>query len=181
MTAVRLALLELRRFRGHPIRSAALAAVILMPLLYAGLYLWSSWDPYGRMDRVPVAVVNEDEGATMDGKELRAGDELTDQLKQTSYLDWNFVSASEAERGMTEGDYYFSIVVPKDFSKDLSTLSGLDPKRAHVMVDLDDANGYIVGIMAKTIEAELQNQINTAVYVTFARTMFGNLTELDEG
>ncbi|ADD45728.1 YhgE/Pip family protein [Stackebrandtia nassauensis] len=181
MTAIRLAFLELRRFRGHPIRYAALAVVVLMPLLYAGLYLWSAWDPYGSLDRVPVAVVNEDEGAEMDGKKLHAGNELVKQLKETPYLDWNFVSADEAERGMSEGDYYFTIAVPEDFSKNLSTLSGLDPERAHVLVELDDANGYIVGIMAKTVEAELQNQINTAVYVTFAKTMFGNLTELDEG
>lgn len=181
MNVFRLTMLEFRRFRGHPIRYAALAVVVLMPLLYAGLYLWSAWDPYGKLDQVPVAVVNDDAGAELDGKKLRAGDELTKQLKAAPYLDWNFVSDAEAKRGVKEGDYYFSIRVPKDFSQNLSTLSGLDPKRAHVLVDLDDGNGYIVGIMAKTVEAELQNQINTAVYVTFAKTMFGNLTELDEG
>lgn len=181
MTAFRLTFLEFRRFRGHPIRYAALAAVVLMPLLYAGLYLWSAWDPYGNLDKVPVAVVNDDAGAEMDGKELRAGDELVKQLKEAPYLDWNFVSDDEADRGVSEGDYYFAIVIPEDFSKNLATLSGLDPERAHVLVELDDANGYIVGIMAKTVEAELQNQINTAVYVTFAKTMFGSLTELDEG
>ena len=36
--------------------------LILVPLLYGALYLWSNWDPYGRLDKVPVAVVNSDTG-----------------------------------------------------------------------------------------------------------------------
>jgi putative membrane protein len=181
VTAIRLAFLELGRFRGQPIRYAALAVVVLVPLLYGALYLWSNWDPYGRMDQVPVAVVNADEGATLQGKQLNAGDEFEKQLKDSPELDWNFVSGSRAKQGMKDGEFYFAIVVPADFSKKLATLAGTDPKRAYLAVDLDDANGYIVGMMAKTLEVKLQNQINTAVYVTFAKSIFGNLSELDDG
>lgn len=181
MTALRLALLELRRFRGQPLRSIAIAAITLVPLLYGALYLWANWDPYGKTDQVPVAVVNEDQGSTVDGKRLDAGSEFVDQLKATPKLDWNFVSADQAKQGMNDGDYYFAVVVPADFSQNLSTLSGADPERAYLNVDLDDANGYIAGIMADTLELELQNQINTAVYVTFAKTVFGDLSELNSG
>lgn len=181
MAVFRLALLELRRFRGQPTRHIALVAIILVPLLYGSIYLWANWDPYGRMDQVPVAVVNEDAGATVDGKHMDAGAQFEKQLKSSPQLDWNFVSAKQANKGMSEGDYYFSIVVPKDFSQKLATLSQSDPQRAHLLVNLDDANGYIAGIMAKTTETELQNQINTAVYATFAKTMFGDLTKLHNG
>jgi putative membrane protein len=180
-----LAAAELRRFRGHPLRAAALAAIVLIPLVYGGLYLWFAWDPYGELDHMPVAVVNEDTGATVDVNgdtiAINGGDQLVEQLQTDRIFDWRFVSAAEAQRGLEDGDYYMVITVPEDFSAKLASLSGADPEQATVAFDLNDANGYVAGIMASTVEAELRNQINTAVYVTFATTIFGDLTELGGG
>ncbi|BFO20761.1 hypothetical protein SHKM778_71490 [Streptomyces sp. KM77-8] len=57
-----LAALELRRFGRGKLPRAALVALLVLPLLYGALYLWSFWDPYGRLDRIPVALVNDDQG-----------------------------------------------------------------------------------------------------------------------
>ena len=35
-----------------------LAAIVVIPMLYAGIFLGSMWDPYGNADKIPVAVVN---------------------------------------------------------------------------------------------------------------------------
>ncbi|GAB3226994.1 hypothetical protein GCM10027447_17780 [Glycomyces halotolerans] len=57
MSALRLAWLELRRFRGRAARVAALPALVLLPCLYGGLYLWSAWSTVERgADLVPIAV-----------------------------------------------------------------------------------------------------------------------------
>ncbi|SDL08266.1 putative membrane protein [Glycomyces sambucus] len=180
-----LAAAELRRFRGHPIRTLALVAIVLIPLVYGGLYLWFAWNPYGKLDQMPVAVVNEDTGATVDvdgaSQDINGGDQLVEQLKEDRIFDWRFTSASTAAQGLEDGDYYMVITVPEDFSTKLASLSGADPEQATVEFDLNDANGYVAGIMASTVEAELRNQINTAVYVTFATTIFGDLTELNQG
>ncbi|MEU5154363.1 YhgE/Pip domain-containing protein [Glycomyces sp. NPDC021274] len=185
MSPFKLAAAELRRFRGHPIRTAALVAIVLIPLVYGGLYLWFAWDPYGKLDQMPVAVVNEDTGASVeqDGETtaINGGDQLVQQLKEDRIFDWRFVDADEASRGLEDGDYYMVITVPEDFSTRLASLSGTDPEQATVEFDLNDANGYVAGIMASTVESELRNQINTAVYVTFATTIFGDLTELNQG
>ncbi|MBO3735373.1 YhgE/Pip family protein [Glycomyces niveus] len=185
MSPFKLAAAELRRFRGHPIRTAALIAIILIPLVYGGLYLWFAWDPYGKLEHMPVAVVNEDQGATVDTNgqttAINGGDQLVDQLKEDRIFDWQFVTATQAAQGLRDGDYYMVITVPADFSTRLASLSGTDPEQATVEFDLNDANGYVAGIMASTVESELRNQINTAVYVTFATTIFGDLTELNQG
>lgn len=73
-----LAALELRRFGRGTLPRAALVALLLLPLLYGALYLWSFWDPYGRLDKIPVALVNDDQGATADGKKVAAGDSITE-------------------------------------------------------------------------------------------------------
>ncbi|MEU6248169.1 YhgE/Pip domain-containing protein [Glycomyces sp. NPDC047010] len=185
MSPFKLAAAELRRFRGHPIRTLALVAIVLIPLVYGGLYLWFAWNPYGKLDQMPVAVVNEDTGASVDvdgdTQQINGGDQLVEQLKEDRIFDWRFVSASNAAQGLEDGDYYMVITVPADFSTHLASLSGDDPEQATVEFDLNDANGYVAGIMASTVEAELRNQINTAVYVTFATTIFGDLTELHSG
>ena len=45
-------------------------AVMLVPLLYSALFLGAFWDPYARLDKVPVAIVNEDKGAQFEGESL---------------------------------------------------------------------------------------------------------------
>ncbi|MFD0557422.1 putative membrane protein [Stackebrandtia endophytica] len=178
MTAIRLALLELRRFRGHPLRQLTLAALILVPLLFGGLYLWSHWDPYGQAGHIPVAVVNEDTGTEIEGRPFDGGTEFTAQLTSTDDLAWDLVDAERATAGLEAGDYYFSIVVPKDFSRQLAEPG---PDRAHVTLQLNDANGYLTAGVAKSMETRLRQHITAAVYVASARTAFGDLAELDTG
>lgn len=93
MRSPRLAALELRRFGRGKLPRAALVALLVLPLLYGALYLWSFWDPYGRLDRIPVALVNEDAGATVSGKKLTAGDDITEGLHESDVFDWREVSA----------------------------------------------------------------------------------------
>ena len=41
-----------------------IVAVIAIPTIYTTLFLGSMWDPYGNVDKLPVAVVNEDKEVT---------------------------------------------------------------------------------------------------------------------
>ncbi len=50
----------------------SLAAILFVPIIYAGMFLWSFWDPYGKLDKVPVAIVNQDVGAKVEGKEVNS-------------------------------------------------------------------------------------------------------------
>ena len=40
-------------------------AIIIIQVIYAGLFLKSMWDPYGNLDNLPVAVVNKDKAVNM--------------------------------------------------------------------------------------------------------------------
>src|SRR5690606_24542815 len=100
MRSPKLAALELRRFGRGKLPRAALVALMVLPLLYGALYLWSFWDPYDRRDRIPVALVNEDKGATADGKRITAGDDIAEGLRDSATFDWREVSAQEARRGV---------------------------------------------------------------------------------
>ncbi|MGW5648510.1 YhgE/Pip family protein [Saccharopolyspora sp. NPDC003752] len=179
MKAFKLAWLELRRFRG-PLRRFVPLVLILVPLLYGSLYLWSNWDPYGQLNRVPVAVVNSDLAVDARGEHINAGAQFVQQLKATDIFDWNFVDSAEARHGLVEGRYYFTIEVPSDFSAKLATAADRTPERAALQIVKNDANGYIAGIMADTVQTELQNQINAAAHATYARALYGELDQARE-
>ena len=134
MTAVRLALLEFRRFRG-PRRWLIPVGLALLPLLCGSLYLWSNWDPYGRTSQIPVAVVDEDRPAEANGQLVDAGKEFSLQLRASNAFQWHFTNGHEALDGLNHGRYYFAIIVPPDFSSKLvgtqiPIRSALDADRA---------------------------------------------------
>lgn len=180
MRPLRLAWFEIKRFRT-PLHRLALAFVVLVPLLYGGLYLWSNWDPYGKLDQIPVAVVNEDRPVTVNGQQVDAGTLFVDELKKDPIFDWHFVDRAEAARGVHDTDYYFEISVPADFSKKLASGAENKPERARMLITLDDANGYIVGKMAQTVQSELENKISAAAVSAYFQSVFDNLEQLRTG
>lgn len=180
MRPFRLAWFEIKRFRT-PLQRLALAFVVLVPLLYGGLYLWSNWDPYGKLDQIPVAVVNEDQPVTVNGQEVNAGKLFVDELEKDRIFDWHFVDRAEAARGVEDSDYYFEISVPSDFSKKLASGADSTPQRARMLITLDDANGYIVGKMAQTVQASLENKISAAAVSAYFQSVFDNLESLRSG
>ncbi|WP_153050858.1 YhgE/Pip family protein, partial [Streptococcus suis] len=85
-------------------------------------FLTSMWDPYGRLDQLPVAVVNQDQSASFQDKILTIGDDMVDNMKESKSLDFHFVSEKDAEKGLEEGDYYMVITLPEDLSEKASSL-----------------------------------------------------------
>jgi putative membrane protein len=174
MTALRLALIELRAFRrGLP--RLALVAIALVPLLYGAVYLWSSWDPFGRVDRIPVAVVNQDSPVRVRGQRVAGGTQFTQQLRASGAFDWRFVDAREAADGLKEGRYLFTITVPRDFSRRLTSSAGSRPRQARIALRLDDQNGFVVSRIADSARVQLQRQANTAAVTTYAQSALGDV------
>ncbi|GAA4814548.1 YhgE/Pip domain-containing protein [Streptomyces ziwulingensis] len=172
MRSPRLAALELRRFGRGRLPRAALVALLLLPLLYGALYLWSFWDPYGRLDRVPVALVDEDRGARVEGEKLTAGADIADGLRESEVFDWHEVSAAEARRGVADGRYYLSLTVPADFSRRIASSAGDSPQTGALEVRTDDANNYIVGQLSRTVFAEVREAASTKASRSFLDRIF---------
>ncbi|MFI5523311.1 YhgE/Pip family protein [Streptomyces platensis] len=178
MRAVKLAMLELRRFRG-PVRRLVPVLLCLVPLLYGAMYLWANWDPYGKTDRMPVAVVNQDRLAhAPQGRRVAAGDQLVRQLKASGTFDWRFVGADEAREGLEHGRYFFTITVPSDFSRKLATGADARPQQAGIRIELNDANNYIAGIMTEVVQNKLQEQVNSATHAAYVRSVYGELSDV---
>ncbi|MFJ9613147.1 YhgE/Pip family protein [Streptomyces noursei] len=180
MRSPRLAALELRRFGRGKLPRLGLVALMLIPLLYGALYLCSFWDPYSRLDKIPVALVNEDQGATSDGKKLTAGADLARNVKDSKTFDWEEVSATDAAKGLEKGDYYLSLTVPKDFSERIASSGGDDPQTGALQVRTNDANNYIVGSISKTVFSEIRAKTSSKSTRAFLDKIFVSFSDLHD-
>ncbi|MGR6969913.1 YhgE/Pip family protein [Streptomyces cynarae] len=178
MRSPKLAALELRRFGRGKLPRAALVALLLLPLLYGALYLWSFWDPYGRLDRIPVALVDDDKGTTVAGRRLTAGDDLVRGLLKSDTFEWHRVSAAEARKGVEDGTYYLSLTMPSDFSAKIASSSGSSPETGALQVRTNDANNYIVGQISKTVFAEVRAAASTRTSRSFLDRIFISFSDI---
>ncbi|MFF8318273.1 YhgE/Pip family protein [Streptomyces bobili] len=178
MRSPKLAALELRRFGRGKLPRAALVALLLLPLLYGALYLWSFWDPYGRLDRIPVALVNDDKGATADGRRIAAGDEITEGLRDSAVFDWREVDAAQAREGVEDGTYYLSLTMPADFSRRIASSSGDSPATSALQVRTNDANNYIVGQISRTVFSEVRTAASTKTSRSFLDRIFISFSDI---
>lgn len=177
---IKLAGFELRRFKG-PLPIIALLFLLLVPSLYGALYLWSNWDPYGRLDQVPVAVVNQDVPVTgPDGQSIDAGNRLVAELQDDPIFDWQFVDATTAADGLADGTYYLTITIPPDFSANLVSGATDNPERAIIVMNRDDVNGYVIGLMTSTVQQRLEAAINRAAISSYFDAVFTNLDTLKQ-
>ena len=129
MTSLRLALTEIKRFSGGIMPKLVLIAMLCIPLLYGGVYLYSNWDPYGNVDRVTGALVMSDRGATTDdGEVMHTGQEVADELHESADFDWrDYSSRDRAVKDVTDGNVDFALIIPEDFSEKLLSTSRFTP------------------------------------------------------
>lgn len=92
-----------------------LVAIVAIPVIYAGFFLNSMWDPYGNIDQLPVAVVNNDKPVDYEGRTLKVGDEMVDELRKNDEMQFNFVDAQTASDGLRNGTYYMAITIRRSF------------------------------------------------------------------
>lgn len=155
---------ELRRFRRGVLPKLAIVAMICIPLLYGALYLWAYWDPTGNLDRLPVALVNADTGATDDdGERLTAGDDVVDELLDSGALDWRQTDAADAEAGVKDGRYYFAVTIPEQFSTDIASAGGDDPVPAQLQVTYNDANSYLASTLGRSAMTQIRAAVSSTI------------------
>ncbi|UWX97492.1 YhgE/Pip domain-containing protein [Arthrobacter zhaoxinii] len=165
MTALRLALGELRRMTAGTLPKLAILALSLVPLLYGAVYLYANWDPYGNLDGVKAALVVEDDGAdTADGR-LDVGATVRESLLEDGTFDWKLVdSADAADRGVKDGTYDFALTIPEDFSAGLASTSDLGSARqASLHVTTNDANNYLLSSIVDKLTASIHDSVATEV------------------
>lgn len=176
----RLARFELRRFRG-PLPKIALVFVLIVPLLYASIYLTANWDPYGKLRNLPVALVDADRPATVGKQTIDAGADFARNLHEHHAFHWIDTDEAEADRGLREGDYYLAVVVPANFSANLVSGQGDNPQRAKILLRRNDANGFVVGNITNSAQNSIARAVDESAEASYFNAVFANLAKIRTG
>ncbi|NYE95809.1 putative membrane protein [Psychromicrobium silvestre] len=173
MTVLRLALSELKRMTSGILPKLSLIALILVPLLYGAVYLYANWDPYSNLDQLKAAVVVNDQGSVVDGKPVKVGDEVAQNLVDSKTFDWVKVSSDqEADDGVANGTYSFALKIPQEFSANLASPSNFDSaQQAILQVTTNDANGYILSSIVDKVTAQVHDSVALQVGETTANQL----------
>ncbi|UCR89468.1 YhgE/Pip domain-containing protein [Mycetocola spongiae] len=151
-----------RYYRGKMPR-LAFVVILLMPLMYGALYLWAFWNPFGNVDKVPVAIVNLDTGASMHGKDFHAGDQVVSGLIESKQLNLIKASEEDAAAGLSHGKYDFTITIPKNFSDSVVSAATGNPHSAELIFTYDESNNYLSTVIGQDAAEEVINQVSAQV------------------
>lgn len=156
-------------------------AVLFVPILYAGMFLWAFWDPYKQLDDLPVAVVNLDKGAVFDGKPIEVGKGLVDNLKDNTSFKWEFVSEKEAKKEMEGRKYYMLVRIPDDFSSNATTLLKDDPKPLNLEYIPNESLNFLSSQIGGTAIEKIKGEVSSTLTKTYAEKMFDSIQDVSKG
>jgi putative membrane protein len=154
---------EIKRFGRSRMTRAAIVVLMLLPLVYGALYLWAFWDPFGNVNKMPVALVNSDRGAVVSGQQVNAGAEIAKSLATDGSLDWHVVDSAQARSGVEHGTYYFMLELPADFSEAIASPLTGQPKKADLVAVYNDANNYVSSSIGRTAISQVLNAVSSRI------------------
>lgn len=158
-----------------------LCAIMIIPMIYACVFLGSMWDPYGQTDQLPVAVINKDKEVEYNGSTMDIGKQLSDKLSKNDSMDFNIVSSTKAQKGLKDGKYYMVITIPENFSKNATTLLDDDPQTMMLTYTTNPQTNYIATKMDDSAMAKVKAEISSTVTKTYSKILFKNVKTLSKG
>lgn len=175
---LRFAGFEWKNVTASKVMWVVIAAIAIMPLLYGALYLAAFQDPYARLNTVPVAVVNEDQGAVIATEQRNLGDDVVDELKDNDDgLKWNFVAADEAQSGLEDGTYFMVCTIPSNFSESVASADTSDPEKAQLMVNYNESENMLASQIGETVWKEVRNKVSDTISVEYWNTVLNRVAD----
>ncbi|HFR3845742.1 YhgE/Pip family protein [Streptococcus suis] len=164
-----------------PMTLVTIIGIACVPALYNISFLTSMWDPYGRLDQLPVAVINQDQSASFQDKTLTIGDDMVDNMKESKSLDFHFVSEKDAEKGLEEGDYYMVITLPEDLSEKASSLLTNQPEPITISYQTSKGHSFVASKMGESAMEKLKISVSETITKTYTTAVFDSMKEIQTG
>ena len=172
---------ELKALIKSPKLWVTMIGVALVPALYNLSFLGSMWDPYGNVDDLPVAVVNQDKSSTLNDQTLSIGDDMLDSMSKNKALDYHFVSAEKAEEGLENGDYYMVITLPEDLSEKAASLLTDDPEKLTINYQTTAGRSFVASKMSESAMTKLKDTVSENITETYTKAVFKSMSSLQDG
>lgn len=171
---------DIKNIIKNPAAIIIITGLSFIPSLYAWVNIKACWNPYVNTGSIPVAVVNEDTGATINGESVNVGNEIVDELKKNKDIGWQFVGDWQGNYGLNEGDYYALIEIPQNFSSDLVSLSTKNPKKPDIIYKANEKANAIATKITSVAESNLIQEIKSNFINTVNKEAFKYLNKFGD-
>lgn len=163
---------DILRLLKNPVALVITIGICVIPSLYAWYNIVANWDPYGNTANIKVAVANNDQGTSNEYVgELNAGDETVSKLKENDQLGWVFTDADAAVEGVKSGEYYAAIVIPDDFSANLTSMLTGAFTQPQLEYYCNEKKNAIAPKVTDTGAQTVEEQINETFVATVSETL----------
>ena len=181
MQFIKISLSDLYNIFKNRIIRVSVVAIIIIPLLYSFFYLYAFWDPYKRLDKLPVAVVNLDEGGVNNGATVNVGKQLTETLRDSDQLEFHITNAKDAGDGLKGKKYYATYTIPKDFTAKFLSGKEVKPIQPKIIYSANEKRNFIAGQINGKASLILEQQISKILVGQYTGQAFDNLYKLKNG
>lgn len=159
----------------------SMAVISFIPIMYSGFFLGSIWDPYGQVKNLPVAFVNEDKGAQLNGQTVNIGQSVEQKLKSNHDLGWEFVNKQQADSGVSSGHFYAVVTVPTDFSAKAASITATQPQQAVIRYTTTPAKNYIGSLVSNQAAEKVKASVAEQITQAYAKGVLENVDKLGDG
>lgn len=150
---------ELTLFQRFPKLKVSAIGVMVIPALYALIYLSSVRDPGAHTGDLKAAIVNLDQGLNYRGQPVNMGQDVVRSLKEKRSFGFVDVALEEeAKLAVRQGQLAFALIIPKDFSA--NAVPGNEAAGGRLVMYVSEGNNYNGANLAKRFAAELGHQVN---------------------
>ena len=163
-------------------------AGLLTPLVIIGGLLGALSSGENALERVPVALVNNDELITETddaGEEtfIFASKPLVTELVTSDdfAVDWLVTSSEQARALLASGDVYAIIEIPEDFSYAVTTLETDNPEQATFTIITDASHSYVAGLLSDQIGNALASGVSDEFGSGIMEGLFTAIVEIADG
>jgi len=168
--------------RSHWRRIAV--AGVLLPLVAASLLIWSATGREDHIDKVPVAIVNNDTIIT-DPQPMAAGRSLTaaltDPATPSQNLRWVLSDQDDATAGLADGSFYAVLTIPSDFSGAILSSGTDQPVHGKVTLVSNAAASTTMPYLSQQVATAAAAALGNQVTVSYLGKVYDGFNSLAQG
>ncbi|MFO0559773.1 MAG: YhgE/Pip domain-containing protein [Polyangiales bacterium] len=152
---------DIAMYRREPRLAIVTLGVVIVPTLYALIYLSSVWDPMRRTDSLTAAIVDHDLGTTVESRSVNVGHSMVDGIVRSAKVRvQRFATEDEATRAVRDGRAAFALLIDEDFSR---RAVRAERPGATIRVYIAEGNSSVAAMFARRFASEVATQTNASL------------------
>ena len=166
---------DVKKICKNPSAFFVILGLCVLPCLYAWVNIYAFWDPYSKTGELPIAIVNNDQGAVFNGTPTNIGESVIDALHDNDTIDWKFVDSWQGNYGLYQGKYYAMIEIPQNFTQGLLSITSTAPQKPVVTYKINEKLNAIASKIATVAQTKLLQSIESNFVKTVSEEALNQL------